>query len=231
MVLYLIRTTLFFLYLGLVFFLGIIISLLRPKHPNNTYIISILLARPALWILGLEVTIEGNEYRTGNTPSIFVANHQHNVDLLLAALIMKPKTVSIGKMSLGKIPIFGQFYKLSGNILVDRSNPKKAIRALKQVGQTIKEKQISVWIFPEGTRNTEEKLLPFKRGAFISAVEAEAPIIPVAIERYATKIDLKKWKAGKFKVTVLPPIATKGFGSKESQKLSEDLKEKIEGLI
>lgn len=231
MVLYFFRTILFFLYLGLVFFIGIIISLLRPKHPNNTYIISILLARPGFKILGLEVSIEGNEHRVGNTPSIFVANHQHNIDLLIAALIMKPKTVSIGKKSLGNIPIFGQFYKLSGNILVDRSNPKKAIRALKQVGQTIKEKEISVWIFPEGTRNTEAKLLPFKRGAFISAVEAEAPIIPVAIERYASKINLKKWKAGKIKITILPPIPTKGFGSKESQELCDSLPARIEAII
>lgn len=225
------RIIFFAIYLTLVFLLGIVISLLRPNNSNNSYLISVLLARPSFWILGIKIKITGIEYLKNDIPSILIANHQHNLDLLVAALMMKPKTVSIGKKSLGKIPIFGQFYKLSGNILVDRSNPKKAIRALKEVGKTIREKQISVWIFPEGTRNTEKELLPFKRGAFISAIEAEAPIIPIAVRRYIDDLDLKRINAGTIEITVLPPVATVGLSSKDSQNLGDQLYDIIAPLV
>ncbi len=43
---------------------------------------------------------------------------------------------------------------------------------------------ISIWIFPEGTRNTNEditELLPFKEGSLKIAEKSGCPVIPVAM--------------------------------------------------
>ncbi|MCK5882876.1 MAG: 1-acyl-sn-glycerol-3-phosphate acyltransferase [Bacteriovoracaceae bacterium] len=229
MILKITRLIILFIYFGLVFTLGIIISLLRPKHPNNTYHIAVLL-RASFFILGIKTKIKGTENLNGDTPSIFVANHQHNIDFLIAALIMKPNTVTIGKTDLAKIPVFGQFYTLSGNILVDRSSPKKAIRALRLLGTTIREKSISVWVFPEGTRNVGDVLLPFKRGAFVSAIEAQAPIIPVAVKNYS-HINISKWSPGTIEINILPIVLTEGLESRDSGELAGKLQGQMQALI
>ena len=74
--------------------------------------------------------------------------------------------MSIGKKSILWMPLFGQIYWLSGNILIDRANRARAFETLAQTAVKIKEKCLSIWIFPEGTRSRGRGLLPFKAGAF-----------------------------------------------------------------
>lgn len=75
---------------------------------------------------------------------------------------------------------------LSGAVFVNRGNSKQAYESLKEAGETMKRQQTSLWIFPEGTRSSQEtsNLLPFKKGAFHLAVQAGLPIIPVVCENY-----------------------------------------------
>lgn len=195
------------LYASLVFILGFILCLLRPYHSNNAYIIGKVLAKPILQLFKISIVLEGNTaIFEQSRPVIFIANHQHNFDLILASALFKPQTVSMGKESLAKIPVFGQFYRLSGNILVDRSNPKKAIKAMKEVAKTIIERNISVWIFPEGKRNTTRPMIPFKRGAFISAVESKTPIVPIVIEYYVNRQEFLHLKPFSIKIKVLEAV-------------------------
>ncbi len=65
------------------------------------------------------------------------------------------------------MPLFGQLYWLSGNILIDRKNRTRAFETMAETARKIKEKCLSVWIFPEGTRSRGRGLLPFKLGHFI----------------------------------------------------------------
>lgn len=226
------KLTLFSIHTALTFFLGTLLCLIRPMHRNNTYTISRLLAFPAFKILGITIRTEGNlAVLKENKPVIFVANHQHNFDMILAAAIMKPNTVSVGKKSLAKVPIFGQFYILSGNILVDRSNPKKAIKALKEVAHKIIDKSISIWIFPEGRRNPERPMIPFKRGAFISAIEAQAPIVPVVIEPYANRTEFAEVNPFTIRIKVLDPIDTKNLNAEEQKNLHQLIYDRMEGAL
>jgi lysophosphatidate acyltransferase len=59
--------------------------------------------------------------------------------------------------------------------MVDRKNSKDAVKMMHQVGEDMKRKGVSLWIFPEGTRslNKENDMLPFKKGAFHLAVQGE----------------------------------------------------------
>ena len=84
------------------------------------------------------------------------------------------------------MPLLGQYMSLSGAVFVDRGNNAKAIRSLHAAGETIKARNTSLWMFPEGTRSMREypDMLPFKKGAFHVAVEAGVPIVPVICENY-----------------------------------------------
>src|SRR5262249_9102870 len=76
------------------------------------------------------------------------------------------RTVSAGKREIGRIPVFGWFYRLSGNLVIDRAHARSAHDALEAAAQAMAEEKISVWFMPEGHRNTSGTLLPFKSGAF-----------------------------------------------------------------
>lgn len=207
-----------------IFSIGCLFCLIRPFHRNNAYLISRFFAKAILKIWNIDIVVEGNiEILQDPRPVVFVANHQHNFDLILAAYMLKPNTVSVGKASLGKIPIFGQFYRLSGNILVDRSNPKKAIKALKEVAKKIVEKRISIWIFPEGKRNTERPMIPFKRGAFISATESHAPIVPIVIEPYLSKPGFRNFLPFQLKIKILPLVDTATLTDSEQKDLHQKI--------
>jgi 1-acyl-sn-glycerol-3-phosphate acyltransferase len=39
---------------------------------------------------------------------------------------------------------------------------------------------VSFLIYPEGTRSPDGRLLPFRRGAFVLAIKAGVPVVPVA---------------------------------------------------
>ena len=66
-------------------------------------------------------------------------------------------------------------------IFLNRSNPREAMRSLKLAGERIRAGS-NILAFPEGTRSLDGRILPFKKGSFVLAVEAGVPIIPMAIE-------------------------------------------------
>ncbi len=70
-------------------------------------------------------------------------------------------------------------YWVTGNILIDRENRTKAHGTMNEVARRIHDDDLSVWMFPEGTRSRGRGLLPFKTGAFYAAIAAGVPIVPV----------------------------------------------------
>ena len=99
---------------------------------------------------------------------------------------LMPKQTSImSKKSLQFTPL-GPFMTLSGAIFIDRSNSTDAVRSLNAAGQQMKRLGTSLWMFPEGTRHSQEipDLLPFKKGGFHLAVQAGIPIVPIVTENY-----------------------------------------------
>lgn len=144
-----------------------------------------------------------------------------------------PKVVTVGKKSLAWMPLFGQLYWLTGNILIDRANRSKAKGTIDQVVNSMKESDVSVWMFPEGTRSRGRGLLPFKTGAFHAAIGAEVPIIPIVCSS-TDHIKLNRWNNGHVIVEMLPPVSTEGYGKDGIRELAnvcrEQMKEKLEAL-
>jgi 1-acyl-sn-glycerol-3-phosphate acyltransferase len=205
-----IRISITAIWVALSCFIGIIIGLLRPFDPRNVKIICNLLSL-SRHILGIEFELRNKDLLEKSRPCVFISNHQDNMDIFPGSFSVPKYTVTIGKKSILYIPFFGLFYWLSGNILIDRSNKKKAFETMDIAANAIKNKKISVWIMPEGTRSRGRGVLPFKKGPFLTAIKAQVPIVPVAFSSYTSMIDLNKWKAGKIIIDVRPPISTAGL--------------------
>ncbi len=116
------------------------------------------------------------------------------------------------------IPLFGQLYWITGNILIDRANRSKAVGTIGQVVDKIKKNKVSVWMFPEGTRSRGRGLLPFKTGAFHAAIGAQVPIVPIVCSS-TDKVKLNRWDNGVVIVEVMKPIATVGLEKEDVRKL------------
>jgi len=215
------RYTLIALYIAVVFSIGIILALIRPRHPNTLYYTTKLLAWKGFDILGIDFELRGFKIHQKLGPAVYCSNHQNNLDMFPGGATTQKRTVVLGKTSVLFIPFFGQFFWLSGNFLINRGNPDKAKKSMEKITRKIREENYSVWIMPEGTRSRGRGLLPFKKGAFITAIAANCPIAPIVFSSYTRTLDLNKWKSGRVIARCLPPISTEGMTKEDVPRLME----------
>jgi 1-acyl-sn-glycerol-3-phosphate acyltransferase len=217
-----IRYLFFFLYLVLsTGTAGILICVLRPFHADNSWLACQFMGHPMRLIMGLKFIIRNKVIADSSRPCVFVSNHQNNIDLVAGSLGLPHRTVSLGKTSILYIPLFGLFYWLSGNILINRSNKRKAKQSMEKVTEAIKEKNISVWIMPEGTRSRGRGLMPFKTGAFRTAIDAGVAIVPICFNSYAKTANFSLWRSGAIVCQVLEPIETTGMDKSDAAELAK----------
>lgn len=201
---------------------GSLFCLFRPFHRNNTALFAHLFGRMHR-ILGVKLEIRVPEQVQNGGPFVYVANHQNTYDIFTMSRSLLPGTVTIGKKSLKWIPFFGQLYWLAGNILIDRKNSSRAHGTIGTAVGAIKEKNLSIWMFPEGTRSYGKGLLPFKTGAFHTALQAKVPLIPVCMSTTTKKIKLNRWNNGTVILEMLPPVDTKHYGRDGIRQLMADV--------
>ena len=188
--------------------LGVIWLLLRPHNRQTLYVYGQVFCRGLVSLMGWRIDVANRQRLDSARPCVFVANHQSFLDVVTFGSIFPKRTVSAGKREIGKIPIFGWFYRLSGNLVIDRSDPRGARDSLERAAQTIRDERVSVWFMPEGHRNRAAELLPFKTGAFRLALAAGVPIVPIVAEPLAIIADTENRLArpGALRMTVLEPI-------------------------
>jgi len=114
-------------------------------------------------------------------PTIIICNHSSLYDIPISFLVFPNHPIRmLAKKELSKIPLMEKAIKASESRIIDRHNKKQIISDLKAI-RTLINSGIIMWIAPEGTRSADGKLAPFKKGAFISAIQAKATIIPIGI--------------------------------------------------
>ncbi|MFI8608779.1 1-acylglycerol-3-phosphate O-acyltransferase [Pseudomonas sp. NPDC077649] len=217
-----------FILAGLV---GLLIGLCRPFNPDNSRLCARLYSLPALCLLRLKLKTEVRPLLEHRRACVIIANHQSNYDLYVLGRVVPRRTVSIGKQSLKWLPFFGQLYWLAGNVLIDRSNPAAAKRAMLTTTETLRQRDTSIWVFPEGTRNLGRGLLPFKKGAFQMAIAAGVPIIPVCVSNYAKAMRLNRWDSGRILIRSLPAIPTAGLSLDDMPALIERCQQAMSDCI
>lgn len=155
------------------------------------------------------------------TEAIFVSNHVSQLDINAASWAIPHPIVFLAKSSIRKVPILGTLNERVGTVFINRSDQSKSREAVFQLETTLK-KGISVLVFPEGTRSMNERIQPFKKGAFYLAAHAQIPIVPLHI--YGTQKVLPK---GSFLIQSNPihvrfgtPIYPAGNTPKDIQELT-----------
>ncbi|MBC7474724.1 MAG: 1-acyl-sn-glycerol-3-phosphate acyltransferase [Candidatus Sericytochromatia bacterium] len=226
-----IRVVLLGVWMCICAFLGLLKSIFRWGDTNLGKEYARLFTKVAFKIARVEVEYQGLEHIEATQPCIYTLNHQSNFDMAVFGAIYPGDTVIIGKKQLIWVPVFGLFYKSAGNIMIDRSKTDKAKTSLSHVVEEIIRRKVCVWIFPEGTRNFgKKKLLPFKKGPFHMAIEAQVPV--VALVASSLK-ELMNWEkklmlGGKLKIRVLPPIFTTGMTDQDVTKLTGIVQEQMQ---
>ncbi|MFM2640687.1 1-acylglycerol-3-phosphate O-acyltransferase [Vibrio chagasii] len=209
----------------LMFVFGCGYCLLSPRNPKHVFTFGRYFGRMSkVFGIKLELRIPEDAYSRGQ--HVYVANHQNNWDLFTVSSAVTPKVVTVGKKSLAWMPLFGQLYWLTGNILIDRANRSKAVGTIDQVVDNLKGSDVSVWMFPEGTRSRGRGLLPFKTGAFHAAIGAGLPIIPIVCSSTGG-VKLNRWNNGHVIVEMLDPINTEGYDKSNVRELANLTREQM----
>ncbi len=161
-------------------------------------------------VTGSPVEWSGREKLEPYQPAIYVSNHTSSIDIFLGIWVAPVGTVGVAKKEIIYVPFFGQLYWLSGHLRLDRKNRERAVESLRELGQKISDYRLSIYIWPEGTRSKDGRLMRFKKGAFHMALQTGLPVIPVVVQGAH-----KSWAANKLrivpapvKVSILDPIDT-----------------------
>jgi len=181
-------------------------------------------------ICGLEVLVENAQQFRSTVPAVYVANHQGAIDVVNFASVCGPNVIIIAKKEIVWVPFFGLFFKGAGNILIDRKNRSQSVSGLSQAVRAIRERGAQIYIFPEGTRNrTSDLMLPFKKGAFHTAIAAQVPVVPFVCSPVKDLVNWKekKIRGGRVILKALQPVSTLGMTTDDVDRLSHQVRESM----
>ena len=175
------------LFLLYVLFLGVCALLVNPEkeYEKNSCFYRFLLdsaTAAAMKLLRIRVHVSGMEKIPQNTKVLFVSNHRSNFDPIVTWYALKKwKIAFVSKPSNFRIPFFGRIIRKCCFMPIDRENPRKAIPTINRAAKLLRKQEVSIGIYPEGTRSKNCELLPFHNGVFKIAQKAEAPIVVLCV--------------------------------------------------
>lgn len=135
--------------------------------------------RVIIFLSGTKTTIIGMENVPEDEPVLFIGNHRSYFDVVISYPLMKRNTGYIAKKEMLKIPVIRTWMKHLYCLFLDRDNIKEGLKTILQAIDYVKNEQVSIVIFPEGTRNKGEGLLDFKEGSFKIAEKTGCKIVPM----------------------------------------------------
>jgi len=189
-------------------------------------------AKAILWAAAVRVEMEGLENLLVDRPQIIVSNHQSWFDVFVLAAHLPVRYRFVAKQELGRIPVFGRSWKSCGHVSVDRGNKEAAVEALDQAWREVREERLTMILFPEGTRSRDGRLQPFKKGAFVLAVQGQVPIVPLAVvgSRDIMPKGGNRVRPGTVTVRIGTPIPTEGSTIRDRNRLLQDSWDAIHAL-
>jgi 1-acyl-sn-glycerol-3-phosphate acyltransferase len=188
--------------------------------------------RLGLALCGIRVRIAGVEHIPRDRAAVYCANHQSNVDPPILFDRLHPRMHIVYKAEIDAIPLLARSFRHGGFVPIDRRNKEAAMRSLDAGARSIQDGN-SFLIFPEGTRSKTAEMLPFKKGGFLMALKAQAPIVPVAIQggRDAMRRGSRIIRPVTVSIRVGAPIETVGMQASDRDALIAQVRARIEALL
>ncbi|MCB2182029.1 MAG: 1-acyl-sn-glycerol-3-phosphate acyltransferase [Desulfobulbaceae bacterium] len=212
--------------------LAILFLVVFRGSPEKVLILPKTWGRIILASTGVSVKVEGGENLDRTKPYIFAANHQSQYDIFAIQGYFNFNWRWLAKKELFEIPFFGKALQLAGNIPIDRSRGRQALKSLQEAAKRIAA-GTSVILFPEGTRSLDGKLHDFKSGGMVLAIKAGVPIVPVGISGTFDILPKGKLlaKPGRVVIRVGNPVPTSDYTVKEKHELAERIKNDVAKLL
>lgn len=184
-----------------------------------------------LWLSGAELRVEGSPGAVADRPAIYVMNHQSSLDIPAAFAVVPVDLRFIAKHTLRKVPFLGWYMSWTGMVFVDRSNSTQAVGSLTAAAERLRG-GISLLAYPEGTRSRDGRILPFKKGPFVLALQAGVPIVPIAIEgsMRCMPANLRPFRPGVVRMAIGAPIDTAGMAMDRREELVQRAREAVLAL-
>jgi len=184
-------------------------------------------AASMVWAAGIRIRLHNAERMQSGTPNIFVSNHVSWFDVLTLAAVL-PRYKFVGKAELFRIPVFGNAARAAGMIAIQRENRKSAFESYRVAAERIRA-GASVVVFPEGTRGRTYALRDFKKGPFVLAIAAGAPIVPTIVHGTIEVMPRDSFRVRSHVVNVhfLEPIPVEGSTYEDRNRLSRLVRDRM----
>ncbi len=202
----------------------ILLWTLISRRPGLLYAAGAGGVRLGFFLAGIRLLVRGTEHLQPGG-AVYACNHSSNIEppaVFLALRRLFPRLRVLYKAELRRLPVLVWVFDVAGFVPVERANREQSWPAIARAAQALRA-GYSFFVFPEGTRSRTGEVLPFKKGGFVMAVEAQAPLVPVAVSggrRAMRKGSPLIWPTT-VTVELLPPVPTAGLTFDDRQALVE----------
>jgi len=212
----------------------VIVSLVT-RNPAPLYAVGLLGVRLGLALAGIRWTAAGMEHVERRRAAVYAINHSSNVEPPVIFAVLRelmPRLRVLYKAELRKLPVLVRAFDIAGFVPLERGNRDQSLPAIDMAARAL-EAGNSFLIFPEGTRSRTGELLPFKKGGFIMAIRAQAPVVPIAIigARDAMRKGSPWIYPVRVSVRIGPPVETAGLTVDERDQVVQQVRDRIASLL
>jgi 1-acyl-sn-glycerol-3-phosphate acyltransferase len=204
----------------------------RTRNENFIYKPVGMFVRLGLAIVGVKLSVVGLERLDPAKTYMFTPNHQSLIDVAIFWICLGRNVAYLAKKELTRNPVLRYGFPVIGVVPVDRSNRTAAVNSARMATENLRRGKSYV-VYPEGTRSPDGRLLPFKKGAFIMALDAGVPVVPVTIS--GATVVMPKGKLSllpaTIRITVHEPIPVEGYSRETLADLIELTRARVESAL
>jgi 1-acyl-sn-glycerol-3-phosphate acyltransferase len=217
-----------FLLLGVSWGIGCYVASLFPGGEDRAHRYLIRWARISIGLARLQVTVAGVERLDLSRTYVFMPNHASFLDILLVLAFIPHNFRFLVKEEFFSIPFLGLTVRSSGQIPLDRKNPRKGLQSIRQ-GAVLLKKGVSIVVFPEGTRSRDGNIGEFKTTLFVLPIRTKTPVVPVLIEGSFEALPRGRvfLKRCPVKVTFLDPLPPDLLSDKDRALYAEQVRHRL----
>lgn len=212
--------------------IGPIVVALSPRSPQRADSVIRVWCNAVLGAAAVREEVHGLENLPQGT-CVFVSNHQSNFDAPFIFARLPRHIRFVAKQEVYRIPIFGAAVKAMGNIRVERTGSEADHQRIEAAVETVRTRS-SILFFAEGTRSPDGMLRAFKKGAAILAIDAQVPLVPLAVagaHQITPKGGLWVHSGRPLVLCVGQPIPTTGLTRADRDSLTQQAHDAVAALL